>query len=199
MSVLLALYPVMGLVLGMLAAGVATAMASVAPVLAGPAGVVALEAASRLRPWRALAAATRLGWPAAAALMAVKLVASAGVPAPALASALMLAATLGRWGAVVVCYGGRAIAGAPEDELPGRAGFGEFAWASMTAFAVTLSIAEAIGLVLVVTAALATLGIRAASHRLRGGISGRVAYTAIEVVETVVLGALALLAAVLNG
>jgi cobalamin synthase len=199
MSILLALYPIVGLAFGALAAGVAMATASVAPALAGPAGVLALEAASRLRPRRALAAASRLGWPLAAACLAVKLVAAAGVPAPALASALLLAAMLGRWAVVVLCYGGSPIAAAAGDELPGRAGFGEFGWASLTAFAVTMSAFEAVGILLLLAAALVTLGIRVASHRRLGGVTARVVLAAGELVETTTLVLLAALAAVLGG
>jgi len=197
-SFILALYPVVGLAFGALAAGVAMATASVAPELAGPAGVLALEAASRLRPRRALAGASRLGWPLAAACLAVKLVAAAGVPAPALPSALLLASMLGRWAIVVLCYGGSPIADAPGDELPGRAGFGEFGWASLTAFAVTMSAFEAVGLVLLLAAALVTLGVRVASHRRLGGVTGRVVLAAGELVETTTLAVLAALAAVLG-
>jgi cobalamin synthase len=198
MSLLLALYPVVGLALGALAAGVAALTASVAPALAGPAGVLALEATSRGGPRRALAGMTRLGGVLAVVLLAAKLAAAASIPRPALASALMLAAMLGRWAIVVLCYGGAPLARAPGDELPGRAGFGEFGWASLTAFAVTLSLAEAVGLVLLVVAALVTLGVRIVSHRRAGGVGGQVVRAAGEMVETAVLGALAALAAVLG-
>ena len=198
MSLLLAAYPVVGLVLGALAAAVATMAAAVAPALAGPAGVLALEATSRLRPRRALADATRLGWPLAVVALVAKVGAAAAIPVPALASALLLASMLGHWAMVVLCYGGAPIAEAPGDELPARAGFGEFGWASLTAFAVTLSIAEAIGLVLLLVAALVTLGIRIVSHRRLGGVTGRVVRAAGDLVETAVLGALAGLATTLG-
>src|SRR6185503_16481294 len=125
-------------------------------------------AMGRFGPRRALAAATRLGWPLALALLAAKLAAAAAVPAPALTSALMLATMLGRWAIVVLCYGGAPVVREPGDELPGRAGFGEFGWASLIAFAVTLSVAEAVGLAVLVAAALVTLGIRVACHRRLG-------------------------------
>ena len=197
MSLLLALYPVLGLALGLLAAAAAQLAASVSPAAAGPAGVLALEAIARLRPRRALAAVTRLGWPLALALLAVKLAAAAAVPRPALTSALMLAAMLGRWAIVVLCYGGARIGRDSGDELPGRAGFGEFGWASLIAFAVTLSVGEALGVVVLVLAVLVTLAIRVACHRRIGGVSGPVVRAAGEVVETAVLGALGVLAAVL--
>ncbi len=198
MSLLLALYPALGLALGFLAAAVAKLAATMAPALAGPAGVLALEALARLRPRRALAAATRFGWPLALALLAVKLAAAGAVPEPALTSALMLGAMLGRWAIVVLCYGGAPIVREPADELPGRAGFGEFGWASLIAFAVTMSVAEAVGLVVLLIAALVTLGIRVACHRRIGGVSGPVVRAAGEVVETAVLGGFAILAAVLG-
>ena len=197
MSLLLAAYPVIGLALGVIAGVVAGLAGAVAPTLAGPAGVLALEATSRLRPRRALARATRLGWPLALAALAAKVGVAAAVPGAALASALLLASMLGHWAMVVLCYGGAPIDRAG-DELPGRAGFGEFGWASLTAFAVTLSIAEAIGLVLLLVAALVTLGIRLASHRRLGGVTGGVVRVAGDVVETAVLGALAALATTLG-
>jgi len=194
MSLLLAAYPVVGLLLGAIAAAFASLIGALAPALAGPAGVLALEAMSRLRPRRALAGATRLGWVLAVAGLAAKVGAAAAIPVPALASALLLASMLGHWAMVVLCYGGAPIVRGGGDELPGRAGFGEFGWASLTAFAVTLSIAEAIGLVLLLVAALVTLGIRIASHRRLGGVTGRVVRAADDLVETAVLGALAGLA-----
>src|SRR4029453_13085149 len=119
-----------------------------------------LEAMTRLGPRRALAAVTRLGWPLALAFLAGKLVAAAAIPAPALTSALMLATMLGRWGIVVLSYGGAAIVGQPGDELPGRAGFGEFGWASLIAFGITMSVGEAGGLVGLVRAAPGALRLR---------------------------------------
>jgi len=196
-SLLLAVYPVLGLALGLLAAGAAKLAALATPALAGPVGVLALEAMGRLGPRRALASVTRLGWSLSLALLAAKLVAAAAVPAPALTSALMLAAMLGRWAMVVLCYGGASVVREPDDELPGRAGFGEFAWASLIAFAVTLSAAEAVGLVVLVVAALVTLAIRVVSHRRLGGVGGRVVRAAGEAVETAVLAALGVLATVL--
>ena len=197
MSLLLAFYPVLGLGLGVLAAAAAKIAALLSPALAAPAGVLTLEAMARLAPRRALAAATRLGWPLALALLVAKLVAAAAVPALALTSALMLAAMLGRWAIVVLCYGGAPIEREPGDELPGRAGFGEFGWASLIAFAVTMSVAEAVGLVVLLVAVLSTLAIRVVSHRRLGGVDGRTVRAAGEVVETAVLASLALLAAVL--
>jgi hypothetical protein len=196
-SLLLALYPALGLALGLVAAAVAKLAAFLAPALAGPAGVLALEAMGRLGPRRALASVTRLGWALSLALLAAKLAAAAAVPAPALTSALMLAAMLGRWAIVVLCYGGTAVVREPNDDLPGHAGFGEFAWASLVAFAVTMSAAEAVGLVVLVVAALVTLAIRVVSHRRLGGVGGRVARAAGEAVETAVLAALGVLATVL--
>jgi hypothetical protein len=197
-SLLLAFYPVLGLGIGALAAAAAESAALVSPALAAPVGVLALEAMALLGPRRALAAATRVGWPLALTLLVAKLVAAAAVPAPALTSALMLAAMLGRWAIVVLCYGGAPIAREPGDELPGRAGFGEFGWASLIAFAVTMSVAEAVGLVVLLVAVLSTLAIRIVSHLRLGGVDGRIVRAAGEVVETAVLSALAALAGVLG-
>jgi len=197
MSLLLALQPVIGLAVGVVAAGVALVTASAAPALAAPAGVLTLEAMSRLAPRRALGGVRPLGWPLAGVLFVGKLIAVLGVPAPALAPALVLASMLGRWAIVVLCYGGTPIRDPRGDGLP-RAGFGEFGWASLTAFAVTLSVAEAVGLVLLLVAALATLGIRIAAHRRLDGVTGWVAQVAAGAVETAVLAALAVLAVVLG-
>jgi adenosylcobinamide-GDP ribazoletransferase len=205
----LAFYPVVGLALGAVAGGVAQALAPLGPALSGAAGVLTLEVLSGGRPRRGLAAAAgalgrpgaqgvaleRLratpgpgGWVIALAALVAKIAAVALLPAPARTAAFGVAPMLGRWAIVVLCYGGvpthaRGTAAA----LVGRARFREFGWASVTAFAVTLSLADAVGLLLVVTAALVTVGLRLWTYRRVGGLTGRLLAAAGEVVETVIL------------
>src|SRR5207247_9449725 len=99
----LAFYPVVGLVLGALAAGVATATERVLPEAAGPAGVLALVALAGARGARGLAAAAEallrrgdavvvrgrlrtvpgpLGIAAAGAALAARTAAAAALPPP---------------------------------------------------------------------------------------------------------------------
>jgi adenosylcobinamide-GDP ribazoletransferase len=214
----LALYPVVGLALGALAAGAARGAAAVAPALAPVVGVLALEGLTGGRPRAALAAAATalvgrgeagaalaalrarpapLGTGVALAALGVKLWALASIPPAARTTALVLAPLLGRWAMVVQCYGGASgLARGPAAALVGRARFQEFAWASLVAFALTLSLAEAVGLVLLLTAALTTLAVRLRAHRRLGGLTGRLLAATGELVETavlVVLGALAAL------
>ena len=211
----LAFYPAVGLALGAVAAGTARAVAAVQPSLAGAAGVLALEVLSGGRPRRALAGAAdafvrpgapavvieRLratpkptGWIVAVAALVAKIVAVTALPAPARTGALLVAPMLGRWATVVLCYGGAPThARGTAAALVGRARFREFGAASVTAFAVTLSLADAVGLVLVVSAALVTVGLRLWAYRRIGGLTGRLLIASGEVVETMVVALLALL------
>ena len=211
----LAFYPAVGLAMGAVAAGIAYAVAAVQPSLAGAAGVLALEALSGGRPRWALAGAagalarpgapavvidrlrttpTAAGWLVAAAALVAKTVAATALPAPARTVALLVAPMLGRWAIAVLCYGGAPThARGTAAALVGRARFREFGAASVTAFAVTLSLADAVGLLLVVTAALATVGLRLLAYRRIGGLTGRLLVGAGEVVETMVVALLAVL------
>jgi adenosylcobinamide-GDP ribazoletransferase len=212
----LAFYPAVGLATGAVAAGAAQAIGVLWPSLAGAAGVLGLEILSGGRPRRALAGAAdaligpgapavvleRLraapratGWGVAVAALVGKIAAATALPAPARTVALLVAPMLGRWAIAVLCYGGAPThARGTAAALVGRARFREFGVASVTAFAVTLSLADAVGLVLVVTAALATVGLRLWAYRRIGGLTGRVLVGAGEVVETAVVVLLALLA-----
>jgi hypothetical protein len=101
---------------------------------------------------------------------------------------------LGAWAIVVQCYGGRASPGASGDAgLIGRARFREFGSASVVALGLTLALGEAVGLVVALVAALTTLGVRVWAYASRGGLDGPLLATSRELVETAVLGALALL------
>ncbi len=210
----LAFYPAVGLGMGAVAAAVAAGVARIAPPLAGPAGVLVLEALAGGRPRRAFAAVasavlgagptpvlerlrarpTPAGVVLALAALGVKLWAATALTPPARTAGLLLAPMLGRWAMVVQCYGGApGRARGPAAALVGRARFEEFGWASLVAFAVTLSAAEAIGLLVLVVAAIATLAVRLWAHRRVGGMTGRLLAATAEVVESAVLLALALL------
>jgi adenosylcobinamide-GDP ribazoletransferase len=207
----LAWYPVIGLVLGAVAAGVAVATETVLPAAAGPAGVLALVALSGARGVRGLGAATEalrrgdagrlrpvvgaLGIAAAATAVLVRAVAASVLPAPARTTALLLAPMLGAWAVVVGCYGGAPIhASGIAAALVGRARFREFAWASVTALGTTLAIGEPIGLVVVLAASLATVGARVGAYRRLGGLTEELLAASRELVETVVLVTLGVLA-----
>ena len=212
----LAFYPVVGLVLGALAAGVATATERVLPAAAGPAGVLALVALAGARGARGLAAAAEallrrgdavivrgrlrtvpgpLGIAAAGAALAARAAAAAVLPPPARTTALLLAPMLGAWAVVVECYGGTPThASGKAAALVGRARFREFGWASVTALGMTLAVGEPIGLVIVLAASLATVGVRVYAYHRLGGLTGRLLAASRELVETVVLVTLGVLA-----
>ena len=206
----LAFYPIVGLALGTLAAAAAWLLSS------GAVGVLVLLALGGGRAPYALAAAAdaalraggrpetlaRLratpGWAGGAvavAALATRLWAAFSLPAPARTIAFLLAPMLGAWAIVVQCYGGAPTqARGPARALVGRARFREFGWASVVGFGVTLGVGEAIGLAVLLMAALTTLGVRILVHRRVGGLTGRVLSATRELVETVVLATLGLLA-----
>jgi adenosylcobinamide-GDP ribazoletransferase len=129
-----------------------------------------------------------LGVVGAASLALGKIAAAAALHPAARTPALLVTPMLGAWAMVVQCYGGtprqaRGRAAA----LVGRARFREFAWASLTAMGVTLAVGQALGLGLVVVAALTTLGVRVLAHRRVGGLTGRLLAATGELVETAVL------------
>jgi adenosylcobinamide-GDP ribazoletransferase len=215
----LAFYPVVGLAVGGVAAAVASAVGLVSARAAGPAGILALVLVSGGRGTRALAATTALlggerpaarlaglrgtptpaGMAVAAAVLGLRAVAAAVLAAPARTTALLLAPMLGAWAIVVQCYGGTpAHARGTAAAVVGRARFREFGWASVVALGVTLATGEAIGLVVVLAASLTTIGVRIVAHRRIGGLTGRLLWATRELVETAVLGILALVAGILG-
>src|SRR3989442_10441074 len=151
----LAFYPVVGLVLGALAAGVATATERVLPAAAGPAGVLALVALAGARGALGLAAAAEallrrgdavivrgrlrtvpgpLGIAAAGAALAARAAAAAGPPPPAPPAALLPAPLLGAGAVVVEGYGGGPThASRTPAAIPGRAPVPALGWAGVTA------------------------------------------------------------------
>jgi cobalamin synthase len=62
------------------------------------------------------------------------------------------------------------------------------------AFAVPLAVADGVGLLVVVSAALVTVGVRVGVHRRLGGLTGGDVAATRELVEALVVGVLALLA-----
>jgi len=189
----LAWLPIVGLGIGVAAAG-AAALAGPAGAassgLAG-AGVLALlggawlrvslwPAAALLAPGDAARVVARLRAPTGvgalvtgAATVGAMAAVLASMPPPARTAALLLAPTLARWAMVVQCHGGRGPwAGGPAAAIVGRAGFREFGIASVAALGTALVLADALGLVAAMAAAALTLGVRLLAHRRLGGLSG---------------------------
>jgi adenosylcobinamide-GDP ribazoletransferase len=210
-----AVFPIVGLLCGGLAAGAAALLAAAGVPMAAAGGVLVLEAITGAWPRRALAAAAALlgrgdaaailarlrgrpgpvGWAFAAGVLAVKLGAVLALPRSAWTTAFLLAPMLGAWGVAVQCHGGTPVrARGPAAALVGRARFEEFGWASVAAFGVAFALAELAGLVVVVVAAATTLVLRLYAHRRLGGLTGRLLGATRELVETAVLVTLAALA-----
>jgi adenosylcobinamide-GDP ribazoletransferase len=183
-------YPIVGALVGGLAAVAARLAGRFGALAAAVAAVGVLALASRGATLRDLVAA---GWIVPTAVLGAKLWAVAELPADA--RALPLAGMLGRWAVVVQCYGGSpAAARGLAAQLVGRARLREFGWASAVAFGTTLAALDAVGLVVLLAATLTTVGIRVLAYRRLGGVNGRVLGASSEMVELVVLGALAGLA-----
>src|SRR5579875_3083731 len=108
-------------------------------------------------------------------------------PGAARPVAFLLAPMLGRWALVVQSYGGSPARGV------GKAGFREFGVASTIAFAVTLALGQAIGLVLLVVAALETIALRVVIYRCLGTLTPGALGATGAAVEAGVLLVLALL------
>jgi adenosylcobinamide-GDP ribazoletransferase len=185
-------YPIVGALVGGLAAVAARLAGRFGALAAAVAAVGVLALASRGATLRDLVAA---GWIVPTAVLGAKLWAVAELPADARTLALPLAGMLGRWAVVVQCYGGSpAAARGLAAQLVGRARLREFGWASAVAFGTTLAALDAVGLVVLLAATLTTVGIRVVAYRRSGGVNGRVLGASSEMVELVVLGALAGLA-----
>ena len=100
-------------------------------------------------------------------------------------AALLVAPMLARWSVVVQCYGGaRVETDTPLGALVGRARFREFGWASVTALGVTLGVLDGVGLLVVLVAALATLGMRLAAYARSRGPGRRALDATSALVET---------------
>ena len=205
----LAFYPVVGLTLGLVAAGAGGLGGGAVGILillaltgARPLVSVAAVGPALLRPGDARVALARLrarpavgGLVIAAGILAAKVSAAMTLPPPARALGLVCAPMLGAWAITVQCYGGApTLACGPAAVLIGRARFREFGWASLVALGVTLAVADVIGLVMVLAGALTTVGLRVYAHHRLGGLTGRLLAATRELVETVVLIVLAALA-----
>jgi small basic protein len=183
----LAWYPAVGLGVGAASAAVAVLAARVAPALAGPAGVLAAVALTGGQGARDVARAARASPAAALVPVVLRAAAASALPGAARTLGLAVAPMLGAWAVVVQCHGGMPVRGS----LVGRARFREFGWASLTAFAVTLGLGDALGLVLLLAAAATTLGVRVVAHRAAGGLAPAVPGATRELVETAVVAVLA--------
>lgn len=201
-----AFFPVLGLAIGLMAwvlvrslgpvlgssavpivAVVGLAVVSGAALPRGLAGAVALALSGR--------AAIESGEPsfmgralgALAALLAtsVKVWAVSVTPAEALSLSLPLAAMLGRWAFVVQAYGSQSARGDGVGAVFPRAmQFREFGLASVSAMALTLILANAIGLVLILWTATQTILLRVLSHSRGGGVGERGLAAGAELAET---------------
>ena len=182
----LAFLPIVGGAVGATAAAVAAAGASL-PLAAALVAVLVLEVAAGRHASRARAA-----------LAVAKVIAVAAIPSTARTVPLVLAAVLGRWAVVVQCYGGRPASGGDVSPLVGRARFREFGIASVTAIGGALVVLDALGLVAVVTAALATVLLRTLAYRRADGLGREALDWTESVVEATTLVVLAVVATTLR-
>jgi cobalamin synthase len=208
-------FPIVGIALGfaaarvagMAAALVATERPDVAAMLAvlaltmigngafqsAPASVVAaLHHARGDRP-RALGAlragaVDSAGRIAVIVLLAAKMVALQAVAVSSRELVLMLAVLLGRWALVVQAYG--SIPAEPEGLASspiGKLEFNRFAVASVFAMGLTLALADAAGLVLLLIVGAQAIVLRILVHRWLGGVTVETGIAGAEVAETTVL------------
>jgi hypothetical protein len=184
----LAWLPLAGAAVGAVAAGAGAVGLMASPLAGAVMAVAGLETLSPrvVRPFGVAVAGGKV-----AALLG-----SAGAPWPLL---LVLAPMLGRWAMVVQCYGGAPVAGAAAASFAGRARFREFGWASVTAIGAALVVADALGLVLVLGAALLTVGVRVLAYRRAHGLTATDLARTDTLVELVVLALPAMLAALARG
>ncbi len=184
-------FPVVGLLIGALLAGLHwLAVSRLPPWLAGVVVVGAWEAltgGALLRAWTPRRAAGLVVMGASVAVKIACTVAAASRPA-----ALLFAPLLARWALVVLATGVRDAA-APERKFNPAITFREFALASVFSFAAVFAVAEAFGILLVVSVAALTLGLRLLVHRWTGGVSWRFLLACVEGIEVFVLAVCALL------
>lgn len=120
-----------------------------------------------------------------------------------LALSVVLAVVLGRWAIVVQVYG--SLAARPDDlaaVFVREMKFGQFGVASVTAMAATLALSNAMGIVLLLGVATASVGFRILVHRWLGGVAPSTLAAGGEVAETVALllcAVLVLLARLVEG
>jgi len=183
----LAWLPLAGAVVGAIAALVTFGLQRVDASLAAVAGVAVLEGlAGRRRGLGALATGL------------VKLASVLALPVAARLLPMVLAPVLGRWSVVVQCYGGKPAAGSDPSPFVGRARFREFGWASVIAIGAALVCADALGLLVVVVVAAATVGLRVVAYRRAGGLRRADLERTDAVAEALVLAVLAAIVATLT-
>ena len=108
--------------------------------------------------------------------------------------ALLFAPMLGRWGMVVVGFNARlARLGAPGPRFEAAITFREFGWASVMAAGLMLAWLEAIGLLILLGAAVVSVVLRLLWHRWLGGVNETTFHATAEIVETAALASFALL------
>jgi adenosylcobinamide-GDP ribazoletransferase len=184
-------FPLVGLLIGAVLVGVHGVTTDHLPQWWVAVSVVgiweALTAAALLRAHRAHA--TR-GLTVIGAAMVIKILCTTVVAVrPA---ALLFAPLLARWALVVLATGVRDAA-APRRKFNPAITFREFALASVFSFAAVFAVADALGILLVVSVAALTLGLRLLVHRWVGGVSWHFLLACVEGIEAFVLVVCALL------
>ncbi len=174
----LAVWPLVGLALGAVAAGVSWLVLPLDGVAPSALAVVVREACvgRRGRP-------AALGWVGALVTTLVEVAALATLTPSARGTALLVAPMVGRWTAVVQCYGGAPDTPDPEAPWIGRARFREFGVASVVAIGGMLVWLDAVGLLVVLIAAGVMLGVRLAAYRSSRGMSARLVRATAALVE----------------
>lgn len=177
----LAYLPLIGGLVGVVAAAAGATGALLTPLAGVVAAVAMLELLAGRRPT-----------PTGGVTAAVKGLALFAVPGgQAWLVALALAAGLGRWAVVVQCYGGRPASGPDASPLVGRARFREFGVASLSAIGGALVALDALGLLAVLASAATTVALRALAYRRGPGLTQARLERTESVVEAVVLVVLA--------
>lgn len=198
-------FPVVGAALGSAVAGCALVLADVvsrsALSIMCILSLVALSRGLGLRGVGAVAGSARWdrAWQGRTASVAAVVVVLVGKGAMLAATAeslvgyaVFLAAVLGRWAPVVLAHGARPVKAEVSDPLAvGRVGSREFAWSSVIAIGISLAVADALGLVAVVAAALTSTGVRIWAYRYRQGMTAALLAASIELVEGAVLAVIA--------
>jgi len=185
----LAWLPAVGLACGAVAGLAANAAGALGPIGAALAAVAALAL---------MGGGWRRGIVPAIALL-VEAGALTRVGGTSRTVALLVAPMLARWAIVVQCYGGVPVAGARGvATLVGRARFREFALASVTGLGVALVLLDAVGLAVVLVAALVTIGVRMGAYRWAGGLTTAALDATSALVEASALVLLSLASLVLR-
>lgn len=176
-------FPVAGLLMGALLLGLYWLMVGRLPAWWAALGVAAVWEAVSGPP---LLRAHELGGAAGLALLGVLVAAKTACTAAVRPAGLLFAPLLARWALVVLATGVRDAA-APTRKFNPAITFREFALASVFTFAVVFAVADAFGVLLVVSVAAVTLGLRLLAHRVGGGVSWRFLLASAEGLELLVL------------